>query len=177
MKTAENWKYWTNQVPEALKVYYAMVYHLDTQVGRIMDCLEEEGLEEETIVIYTSDHGEMFGSQGRVYKLTFYEEAARIPFIVNWKGQIDQSSTSDICLNTPDIAPTILGLMNLPIPDEMEGMNLSNSFLGKSGPEPEFALLQGMGHTYQWIDGSEWRAVRDKQFTYARYLVDGSEHL
>lgn len=177
MKSDDQWKYWTKQIPEAKKAYYAMVYHLDGQVGRIMDCLEEEGIEEETILIYTSDHGEMFGAQGRVYKLTFYEEAARIPFIVQWKGHIMQSSRSDVCLNTPDIAPTILGLLDLPIPDEMEGMDLSHTFLGLAGPEPEFAFMQGMGHTYQWIDGSEWRAIRDKQYTYARYLVDSSEHL
>jgi arylsulfatase A-like enzyme len=119
----------------------------------------------------------MFGSQGRVYKLTFYEEAARVPFIVKWKGHVDPSVSSDVCLNTPDIAPTLLGLLKLPVPAEMEGMDLSHVFLAEPGPEPEFALLQGMGHTYQWIDGSEWRAIRDKQFTYARYLVDGSEHL
>jgi len=177
MKSEENWKYWTKQVPEALKAYYAMVHHLDGQVGRIMDCLEEEGLEEETIVIYTSDHGEMFGSQGRVYKLTFFEEAARIPFIVNWKGHIKESANSDVCINTPDIAPTILGLLDLPVPAEMEGMDLSHALLGNTGSEPDFALLQGMGHTYRWINGSEWRAIRDKQFTYARYLVDGSEHM
>jgi len=177
MKSDDNWRYWTEQIPEALKAYYAMVHHLDGEVGRILDCIEEEGIADKTIVIYTSDHGEMFGSQGRVYKLTFYEEAARIPFIVNWRGQIDRSSVSDVCLNTPDIAPTILGLLGLPVPAEMEGMDLSHAFLGKSGPEPEFAFLQGMGHTYRWINGSEWRAIRDKQFTYARYLVDGSEHL
>ena len=177
MKSVEQWKNWTVRIPEAKKAYYAMVHHLDSEVGRILDCIEDLGIEDQTIVIYTSDHGEMFGSQGRVYKLTFYEEAARVPFVVNWTGHIDPASSSDICLNTPDIAPTILGLLDLPVPDEMEGMDLSNAFLGKSGPEPEFAFLQGMGHTYMWIDGSEWRAIRDKQFTYARYLVDGSEHL
>lgn len=177
MKSDENWRFWTQQIPEAKKAYYAMIYHLDGEVGRIMNCLEEEGIEDETILIYTSDHGEMFGAQGRVYKLTFYEEAARIPFIVQWKGRIKQSSLSDVCLNTPDIAPTILGLLDLPVPKEMEGMDLSHIFLGQKGPEPEFAFMQGMGHTYLWKNGSEWRAIRDKQYTYARYLVDGSEHL
>ncbi len=177
MKSPDQWEYWTNQIPMAKKAYYAMVHHLDGQVGRIMECLKELDIEDETILIYTSDHGEMFGSQGRVYKLTFYDEAARIPFFVQWKNHIPASSRSDICLNTPDIAPTILGLLNLPVPTEMEGMDLSDQFLGLNGIEPEFALLQGMGHTFQWIDGSEWRAIRDKRFTYARYLVDGSEHL
>ena len=177
MKSEKDWEYWTMQIPDAKKAYYAMVHHLDSEIGRIIDCVEEEGIADETIIIYTSDHGEMFGSQGRVYKLTFYEEAARIPFIVKWDGHIQGSGISDVCLNTPDIAPTILGLLDLPVPEEMEGMDLSRSIIGKNGPEPDFALLQGMGHTYRWIDGSEWRAIRGKRFTYARYLLDGSEHL
>ena len=52
-------------------------------------------------------------------------------------------------MNTPDMAPTLLGLLGLDIPEEMEGMDLSHCALGQTGAEPEFAFLQGMGHTYQ----------------------------
>ena len=73
--------------------------------------------------------------------------------------------------------PTLLGLMDLPIPAAVEGMNLSNQVLGKKGPEPDAAFLQGMGHTYLWQNGFEWRALRDKRYTYARYRIDGKELL
>ena len=53
MKSEDDWLYWTHQVPKALKAYYAMIYHLDGQVGRILDCVEEEGIADETIIIYT----------------------------------------------------------------------------------------------------------------------------
>ena len=56
-------------------------------------------------------------------------------------------------------------------------MNLSPLARGEKGPEPEAALLQGMGHTYLWRDGFEWRGLRDKRYTYARYRTDGSELL
>jgi hypothetical protein len=56
-------------------------------------------------------------------------------------------------------------------------MDLSHCVLNELGPEPEFAFMQGMGHTYLWKDGFEWRALRNKRYTYARYLRDGSEHL
>ena len=56
-------------------------------------------------------------------------------------------------------------------------MDLSQLARGEKGPEPDFAFLQGLGHTYLWRDGFEWRAVRDKQYTYAKYLRDGSEVL
>jgi len=177
MKSPEQWKRWTRTLPENRRCYYAMVSHLDDKLGEIVDALEQSGCADNTILAYTSDHGEMFGSQGRVYKLTFYDEAARVPFLLRWPGRIRPGTTTDTCLNTPDIAPTLLSLLGIPIPESMEGMHLAHCATGEPGPEPKFAFMQGMGHTYQWIDGSEWRAVRTKRHTYARYLRDGSEHL
>ena len=160
-----------------MKAYYAMTTALDYEVGRIMQTLKDTGLDKDTIVIFTSDHGEMFGAQGRVYKMTFYEESARVPFIMRWPGKVPAGTRSHACMATPDIMPTILGLCKQTIPKTVEGMNLSKLALGQQGPEPEFALLQGMGHTYLWDDGFEWRAIRDKQYTYGRYLKDGKELL
>ncbi len=173
----EDYAKWRAELPENRRCYYAMVNHLDDKLGELMSALEASGCAENTIVVYTSDHGEMFGSQGRIFKLTFYEESCRIPFLVRYPKSVAAGSVSDVCLNTPDIAPTLLGLLGLPQIQGAEGMDLSHFARGESGPEPDFAFMQGMGHTYQWIDGFEWRAVRNKQFTYARYLRDGSEHL
>jgi len=177
MKSPEEWEKWTETLPENRRCYYAMVNHLDDKLGELMDALDRAGCADNTVFVYTSDHGEMFGSHGRVYKLTFYDEAARVPFLVRLPGTIPPGTTCDACLNTPDIAPTILSLLGVPIPDSMEGMDLAHWAVGIPGPEPEFSFMQGMGHTYLWIDGSEWRAVRSKRYTYARHLVDGSEHL
>jgi arylsulfatase A-like enzyme len=177
MKSPEEWAEWTASLPDNRRCYYAMVSHLDDKLGELLDTLERAGCADNTIFVSTSDHGEMFGSHGRVQKLTFYEEAARVPFLVRWPERIPPGTVSDACLNTPDIAPTLLSLLGIPIPESMEGMDLAHCATGEPGPEPEFVFLQGMGHTYQWIDGAEWRAVRTKRYTYARYLVDRSEHL
>jgi arylsulfatase A-like enzyme len=142
-----------------------------------MDSLKQTGLDKDTIVMFMSDHGEMFGAHGRVFKMTFYEESARVPFIIRWPGNVPAGAVTDACMATPDIMPTILGLCGQKIPAAVEGMDLSQLALGRPGPEPEFALLQGMGHTFQWQDGFEWRALRDKQYTYARCLKDGKELL
>jgi len=163
----ENWR----------KIYYAMVSQMDDELGRVMAALDKAGVADNTILVYTSDHGEMLGAHGRIQKLIFYDEAARIPFYVRWPGRVAGGHRSDACLNTPDMAPTLLGLLDLPVPPEMEGMDLSHCVLGKQGPEPEFALLQGVGHTFRWRNGFEWRAVRDKRYTYARYRSDGEELL
>lgn len=170
-------KFWKPRMPGFQRVYYAMTRNLDRNVGRLMAALNELKLADDTIVVFTSDHGEMFGAHGRAAKLTFYEEAIRVPFLIRWPGRIPAGTVSDACLGSPDIMPTLLSLMGLPVPEAVEGVDLSHLALGRTGPEPEAAFLQGMGHTYLWKDGHEWRALRDKRYTYAIYRVDQSELL
>jgi len=159
------------------QVYYAMTANLDWNFGRLLDAVNKANTTENTLVVFTSDHGEMFGAHGRRAKNIFYEEACRVPFLVRWSHAIPAGHVTDVCLNTPDIMPTILSLMGLPIPEAVEGMSLSHCALGEEGPEPEAAFMQGMGTTAAWVNGHEWRALRDKRFTYAVYRVDGSELL
>jgi arylsulfatase A-like enzyme len=172
----ERWlEYWKPNLPEFLRVYYAMNASLDEQLGRILDALDELHLADDTVVVFTSDHGEMFGAHGRVQKMTFYEESVRVPMLIRWPAHVPPGGVSDACMATPDLMPTLLGLMDLPIPSGVEGTDLSHLARGESGPEPEFAFLQGMGHTYLWNDGFEWRGLRDKRYTYAVYRSDGKE--
>lgn len=160
-----------------MRVYYAMTANLDWNIGRLLAAIDEFGLREDTIFVFTSDHGELFGAHGRRAKNIFYDEAVRVPFLLRWEGQTTGGTTSDVCLNTPDLMPTMLGLLDLPIPPDVEGMDLSHAAFNQPGPEPEAALLQGMGATAIWEDGHEWRGLRSKQYTYATYLADGSELL
>ena len=165
------------QLGEWMRVYYAMTVNLDWNVGRLLRAVDDLGLRDDTIVVFTSDHGEMFGAQGRRAKNIFYEEAVRVPFLLRWPGHVPPGSVSDACLNTPDILPTLLSLLGLPVPEGVEGMDLGHCALGRPGPEPEAAFLQGMGATAAFEDGHEWRALRDKRYTYALYGADGSELL
>ncbi len=157
--------------------YYAMTANLDWNIGRLLDAVDKGGLGENTIIVFTSDHGEMFGAQGRRAKNIFYEEAARIPFLIRWPKEIPAGLASDVCLSTVDIMPTVLSLMGLKIPRDAEGMNLSHCALGRERPEPQAAFLQNTGACAAWENGHEWRALRDKQYTYAAYRVDKSELL
>ncbi|MEM7029385.1 MAG: sulfatase [Chloroflexota bacterium] len=164
-------------LPEWMRVYYAMTANLDWNVGRLLDAIDQLGLNDNTIVVFTSDHGEMFGAQGRRAKNIFYEEAVRVPFLIRWSGHTASGESCDALLNTPDIMPTLLSLLELRIPAGVEGSDLSHRVLGQPGPEPETALLHGMGACAIFEDGHEWRGLRSKQFTYATYLVDESELL
>ncbi|CAG7600844.1 Ulvan-active sulfatase [Paenibacillus solanacearum] len=165
------------KITEWLKVYYAMTANLDWNIGRLMQSVDELGLRDNTIFIFTSDHGELFGAQGRRGKNIFYEEAVRVPFLLRWPGRVAEGAESDVCLNTCDVMPTLLNMLELPVPAEVEGMDLSPFAFGQQGEEPEAAFLQGTGATAAWADGHEWRALRSKQFTYAVYRKDRKELL
>jgi len=154
-----------------------MVANLDWNIGRLLRAIDELGLRDKTIFVFTSDHGELSGAHGRRAKSIFYEEAVRVPFIIRWPQKIPAGFISDVCLNAPDIIPTLLSLMSLPVPKEVEGMDLSHCVLGQKGPEPEIAFMMGTGATADWEDGHEWRALRSKRYTYAIFRVDKKEFL
>lgn len=120
--------------------YFACVSGVDEQFGRILACLRQQGLDEDTVVVFTSDHGEMMGSQGRMYKNIHYTEAFGIPFLVRWTGKI-KPGKDDLLLGTPDNMPTLLALMGLSdrIPPGVEGVDHSPALLGRKHTRPESA--------------------------------------
>lgn len=164
---------WSNieKNPEVLdkwmRCYYAMTANLDWNLGRLLDAVDRAEISEDTIFIFTSDHGEMFGAQGRRNKNIFYDEAVRVPFLMRWPDRIPEGSVTDACLGTVDILPTLLTLAGIPVPEDVEGMDLSPIALGKEGPEPESAFLMNTGACAVWENGHEWRALRSKRHTYA----------
>lgn len=164
-------------LPSWRRYYYAMTANLDWNLGRLLEAVKDAGLDDSTIVVFTSDHGEMFGAHGRRAKNIFYEEAARIPFLLRWPGQVPAGHVSDAPISNVDFMPTLLSLMHLPIPKAVEGMDLAHCALGRHGPEPQAAFLQNTGACAAWQDGHEWRALRDKRYTYAIYRVDRRELL
>jgi arylsulfatase A-like enzyme len=164
-------------IPERMRVYYAQTASIDYNLGRLMDALDAAGASNNTILVFTSDHGEMFGSHGRMGKYNFYEEAIRVPFLVRWPGKIPAKTVSEALFGAPDIMPTLLSLMGLPVPRAAEGYDFSRHVLGQGGAAPGAALLQGMGTTAAWRDGTEWRAVRSHEYTYAVYRRDRYELL
>lgn len=178
---ADNWARLKPQdrprLPQWRRNYYAMTANLDWNLGRLFSMIEKLGLGANTVLVFSSDHGEMFGAHGRRAKNIFYEEAARVPLVMRWPGHIPPKRVSDACIGTVDIMPTLLGLLGLPIPDSVEGMDLSHGALGNPGPEPGAAFLQNTGACAAWQDGFEWRGLRDKRYTYAVYRKDNKEFL
>ncbi|MCI8622487.1 MAG: sulfatase [Provencibacterium sp.] len=165
------------ELTEWMRVYYAMVANLDDNFGRLMREVERLGLDKNTIVVFTSDHGELFGAHGRRAKNIFYEEAVRVPFFLRWPGKV-ASGVCDTPFNTVDIMPTLLSMLELPVPKEAEGRDASEYLLRRC-PEAKLpgSLMMGTGATATFEDGHEWRAWRDERYTYAEYLCDGERLL
>ena len=136
-KYADNWGRLNPQERKMLqtwrRLYYAMTANLDWNIGRLLKAIEQAGISDNTIVVFSSDHGEMFGAHGRRAKNIFYDEAARIPFLIRWPKKIRAGTVSDACISTVDIMPTILSLMDLQIPEDVEGMDLSHCAIGVGG--------------------------------------------
>ncbi len=166
-----------HELPQWRKNYYAQVANIDWNLGRLLSALDETGLAKDTIFVFTSDHGEMFGAQGRRAKNIFYEEACRVPLLIRWPGHIPENLSSDACISTIDLQPTLCGLMGLNPREDAQGMNLAQLALGNVAKEPDAALMMICGATAAWDDGHEWRALRDKRYTYAVYKRDGKELL
>lgn len=107
--------------------YYAAVTSTDKYIGIVIDELESMGVLENTIVILSSDHGEMLGSHGLTGKNVIEMEAMAIPFIVHWPKGL-KSGINDVLLSVPDVLPTTMGLAGLEtkIPEEIEGINFAD---------------------------------------------------
>ena len=158
---------------EWLAGYYAHCSAIDKSVGDIVATLEETGLTENTILIFTSDHGDMLGSHGMERKQKPYEESIRVPFLLRYPSAFGREArTISNFLNAHDIMPTLLGLCDLPIPDTVEGRDLSTALKGGT-TDSEGALLACFHPFGEWSrnnGGREYRGIRTAQYTFCRDL-------
>lgn len=164
-----NYKPGNVPAPAAIAEYYGMVTAIDDQVGRLMAKLEELGLRENTIVLYSSDHGDMLGSQGARLKRKPWEESIRVPGFIRWPGRVKAGAQSDVFFTHVDFAPTLLGMAGVPAPKAMQGKDLSKPIVEGKGRGPDSAFFQIFG-PYSG-DGTDagWRGVRTATHMYARY--------
>jgi arylsulfatase A-like enzyme len=130
---------------KAMEGYYGGITGIDLEFARVLKTLEETGQADNTIVIYTSDHGEMLGSQGRMSKQVPYEESCRVPFMVRSPGVTPKGGSSDVQFAAIDIYPTVCGLAGIPIPAHCEGKDMSAAFGGKKVDGNEIVFLMNGG--------------------------------
>ncbi len=111
--------------------YYGMVSMIDAEIGRLVTFLEDKGLRENTIIVFTSDHGDYMGDHGLYTKSpSMYDCLTRVPLIFNWPGKIKANKVSDELVSNVDIMPTLLDFVNIAIPDQVQGISLVNHLEG-----------------------------------------------
>lgn len=143
--------------------YYAQIENLDYNVGRVFRHLKKQGLSKNTWVFYFSDHGDMHGSHGYFRKSSPWEEAVRIPFIVQGPDGAVVPQEVKAPMNHVDIAPTTLGLCGIEAPDTMQGTDWSHTLLpDKQAPDnlPESAFMQQVYRKRFDCLNRTWRGVR-----------------
>jgi arylsulfatase A-like enzyme len=155
--------------------YYAHIVALDKALGGLLQALDEKGLREETIVVFTSDHGDMLGSQnGETRKQRPWDEAIRVPLLIRYPAAVKGGRVSELLINTPDLMPTLLGLSGVGVPKTVQGENYAPLLRGEQ-PEPSdsAALIACYTPFGEWTvakGGREYRGVRTKRYTYVRSL-------
>lgn len=180
---------WRENVPEEKRTpeletiarqYFAAVYGIDEQFGRILSYLRLQGMEEDTLVVLSADHGEMLGSHGLMSKNVWYEEAVHIPLLMRQKNRI-RPGKSEVIFASPDHMPTLLELLDLPVPDTCEGTSHRASVLGEPEQAPDHMFLCSypgapesvsafarLGLTHKAYG---WRGIKTREYTYV--VVNG----
>ena len=159
------------QAGEHAKNYFGAVTGIDYHFGRILNALDEAGLGDNTIVVFTADHGEMMGSHGRMHKNVWYDESLLIPFLIRWPERISPGQ-DDLLLSVPDVMPTLLALAGLgtATPGDIDGRDLSGTLLGQACERPDSAFY--LTPRFDNPEGGR-RGVRTHRWV---FVVDRQEH-
>ncbi len=146
--------------------YYGMIECIDNQVGKLMNELEKSGVADDTILVFTSDHGDMIGSHGYKAKRWPHEESSRIPFLIRYPKTLAAGKVITDPFGAPDIYPTLAGLAGVQVPKGLDGMDYSQLLTGKSDKPPRDYVYMEMHYAY--VPWPGWRAIRTKDMLYAR---------
>ena len=154
--------------------YYAHISALDACLKDLLDAVENAGITENTIFVFTSDHGDMLYSHGHIKKQQPWDESIKVPFVLRYPQKLGKTPKQiEMPINTPDILPTLLGLSEIAVPKSVEGTDFSQIVTGETPANNESVLIQCPVPFHQWnysIGGREYRGVRSERFTYVRDL-------
>jgi len=148
---------------EAIQAYYASITFADAQLGRILDALEETGLAENTVVLFTSDHGYHMGEHGHWQKTTLFENAARVPLILAGPGVTAAGRSTDSPAEMIDFYPTLAELCGLKPPPYVSGVSLAPALKDPAAAPRSDALTQ-------YADGY---SIRTPRYRYTEWGEDG----
>ena len=157
----------------ALEAYYGCVEWVDDAVGRILEVLDYLGYKDDTIVIYSSDHGEMGGEHGTWQKTLFFEASSRVPMIMRWPGRIKPGTSTNQVAGLIDMFPSLCDAVSIEIPETCEGISLIPLVKNGETPDRDGIFCESAVLRATHIAGCMYRTG---QWKYC-YYIDGSEEL
>lgn len=171
----EKWRAYYEDLPSPRKEYAALVSTMDEKIGLVLQKLKDLGLDENTIVVFQSDHGHSeeertFGGGGyagpyRGAKFSLFEGGIRVPAIISWPGKIPVDEIRDQFAANVDWAPTLLDLCSLPLPDHrIDGKSLREVIQSSNAPSPHetFIWESGGGSDPQWaVRHGDWKLIHN----------------
>lgn len=130
-------------IKRRVAVYQGMVSFMDKYIGKILDKLDELGLADDTIVVFTTDHGDMLGQHGIHCKcIAHYEDLLRVPFVVRYGKNVPSGRRTDALFSLVDLAPTLLSMLGLEVPEYMTGVNQSAVWKGETDSIRENVVVE-----------------------------------
>jgi arylsulfatase A-like enzyme len=154
--------------------YYRLIEKVDAQIAEVLDALRKAGQEDNTVIVFTSDHGECAGAHGFNQKTVLYEESARVPLIISYKGQT-KLAESDKLINTGiDLLPTMLNCAGISVPTKLPGRSLWPVALGQASPEwRDYIVVEDnmdqAASIGPYRPTAEGRMVRTERYKYCVY--------
>ncbi len=146
-------------------MYHRLTESVDIQIGRVLTALEKSGLEENTIIVFTSDHGDMNGSHGLILKNVMFEECQRVPFIFAGKGiKPNYTDHSTLVCNGIDFIPTICDLVGIKTPERLPGISLKPFLTGQE---------QKPDRKYIFTEDYNGYQINDGRYKYTIYELPG----
>lgn len=149
VEEARKWKY-----QRYIKDYLACVKSVDDNIGRVLNYLDEQGLAENTIVIYTSDQGFYLGDHGFFDKRFMYEPSLRMPFVIRYPASVTKGQVNDDIITNIDFAPTILDMAGVDIPTEIQGSSFAANIVGETSPDWQKSMY------YHYYEFPFWHHVQ-----------------
>ena len=126
-----------------MATYYGMVSFMDDRIGRLLDHLEARGVAEDTLVVFTTDHGHFFGQHGLTAKGAFhYEDLLRLPFLVRFPGRVPAGEVSRALVSLVDLAPTLLSAAGIKVPGQMQGADQWPVWEGEQAPVCDLVIVE-----------------------------------
>ena len=154
--------------------YYRLLEKVDSLIGRVLASIKQNGYDSNTLVVFTSDHGESLGAHEFNQKTVFYEESAGVPFILRHSGKLQPSTNSSLVNNGIDLIPTLLDFANIPKPTVLPGRSLKEEAIKKESiKDRPYIVVENRMTQGGAIDGKKpvlnGRMVRSERYKYCLY--------